>query len=232
MTGRFEHFDAPPGGSYRLVLAYADASAAGSPPVDFDVGRRQGRPPGDARSRVDIRTDDVPDGINAADRGAGCSEARGHGAGSALMRALHARLAPAAQYVLVMVDGNRAAIRFYLRHGLQRERLVPAHKYYRHPAGVLFPAQAEDFRRVLMRYRASAAHAWPRRCGPRARPSRDPSRLVATPVTARASDERSFAPLLMPPTGSETRPVWPVAGSAANGPRATSMCARRRCGSG
>jgi len=33
MTGRFEHFDARPGGSYRLVLAYADASAArGSPP--------------------------------------------------------------------------------------------------------------------------------------------------------------------------------------------------------
>src|SRR5450755_3434298 len=33
MTGRFEHFDARPGGSCRLVLAYADASAArGSPP--------------------------------------------------------------------------------------------------------------------------------------------------------------------------------------------------------
>jgi hypothetical protein len=28
MTGRFEHFDARFGGSYRLVLAYADASAA------------------------------------------------------------------------------------------------------------------------------------------------------------------------------------------------------------
>jgi len=28
MTGRFEHFDARPGGSYRLVLAHADASAA------------------------------------------------------------------------------------------------------------------------------------------------------------------------------------------------------------
>ena len=28
MTGRFEHFDARPGGSYRLVLTYADASAA------------------------------------------------------------------------------------------------------------------------------------------------------------------------------------------------------------
>ena len=28
MNGRFEHFDARPGGSYRLVLTYADASAA------------------------------------------------------------------------------------------------------------------------------------------------------------------------------------------------------------
>jgi hypothetical protein len=28
MTGRFEHFDARSGGSYRLVVAYADASAA------------------------------------------------------------------------------------------------------------------------------------------------------------------------------------------------------------
>jgi uncharacterized protein YndB with AHSA1/START domain len=28
MTGRSEHFDARPGGSYRLVLTYADASAA------------------------------------------------------------------------------------------------------------------------------------------------------------------------------------------------------------
>lgn len=86
------------------------------------------------------------------------SQARGRGAGTALMRALHARLAPAAQYVLVVVDGNRAAIRFYLRHGLQEERLVSGHEYYRQTAGVMFPAEAEDFRCVLMRYRASAAH--------------------------------------------------------------------------
>jgi hypothetical protein len=35
--GRFEHFDARPGGSYRLVLAYADASARGKSAVDSDV---------------------------------------------------------------------------------------------------------------------------------------------------------------------------------------------------
>jgi uncharacterized protein YndB with AHSA1/START domain len=28
MSGRFEHFDARPGGSYRLILTYADASAS------------------------------------------------------------------------------------------------------------------------------------------------------------------------------------------------------------
>jgi acetyl esterase/lipase len=37
MTGRFEHFDARPGGSYRLVLAYADASPARKSAVDSDV---------------------------------------------------------------------------------------------------------------------------------------------------------------------------------------------------
>jgi uncharacterized protein YndB with AHSA1/START domain len=38
MTGRFEHFDARPGGSYRLVLTYADASdAPGKASADTDV---------------------------------------------------------------------------------------------------------------------------------------------------------------------------------------------------
>jgi uncharacterized protein YndB with AHSA1/START domain len=38
MSGRFEHFDARPGGSYRLVLTYADASAApGKATADTDV---------------------------------------------------------------------------------------------------------------------------------------------------------------------------------------------------
>lgn len=38
MTGRFERFDARPGGSYRMVLTYADASAApGKSGADADV---------------------------------------------------------------------------------------------------------------------------------------------------------------------------------------------------
>jgi integrase len=59
MTGRFEHFDALLGGSYRLVLAYAEASAA------REVRRRLRRSRRHRRSRhrrpiaVDIRADDV-----------------------------------------------------------------------------------------------------------------------------------------------------------------------------
>ena len=38
MTGRFERFDARPGGTYRMVLTYADASgAAGKARVDSDI---------------------------------------------------------------------------------------------------------------------------------------------------------------------------------------------------
>ncbi|HET6548388.1 MAG TPA: SRPBCC domain-containing protein, partial [Solirubrobacter sp.] len=38
MSGRFERFDARPGGSYRLVLTYADASAApGKATADSDI---------------------------------------------------------------------------------------------------------------------------------------------------------------------------------------------------
>ena len=38
MSGRFERFDARPGGSYRLVLTYADASAApGKAAADSDI---------------------------------------------------------------------------------------------------------------------------------------------------------------------------------------------------
>jgi uncharacterized protein YndB with AHSA1/START domain len=38
MTGRFERFDARPGGSYRMVLTYADASGApGKANADSDI---------------------------------------------------------------------------------------------------------------------------------------------------------------------------------------------------
>ena len=45
----------------------------GKAAVDSDVVDAMGGHPVDARSRVDIRADDVPDGINAADHAAGLS---------------------------------------------------------------------------------------------------------------------------------------------------------------
>lgn len=103
MTGTFEYLDARPGGSYRLVLTYADASlgdgktTAGSDVVDahfvdvvpdvrvvqavefdsdepayagvmtmtWDVARVG------AGTRLEIRADNVPDGISAEDHAAG-----------------------------------------------------------------------------------------------------------------------------------------------------------------
>jgi uncharacterized protein YndB with AHSA1/START domain len=105
MSARFERFDARPGGSYRMVLTYADASAEpGKATADSDIveARFVDIVPGarvvqavdfvsddpayagtmtmtwavtavDAGTRVDIRADDVPDGISAADHAAGLS---------------------------------------------------------------------------------------------------------------------------------------------------------------
>lgn len=103
MSASFDRFDPRPGGSYRMVLTYADASAApGKSTADSDVveARFVDIVPGarvvqavdfvsddpafagtmtmtwevtavDGGTRVDIRADDVPDRISAADHAAG-----------------------------------------------------------------------------------------------------------------------------------------------------------------
>ena len=103
MSARFEQFDARPGGSYRLVLTYKDASAAsGKATADSDIIEAKyidivpdvrvvqavtfvGDDPAfagtmtmtwqltaaDGGTRVEIRADDVPDGIDAEDHAAG-----------------------------------------------------------------------------------------------------------------------------------------------------------------
>lgn len=81
------------------------------------------------------------------------ADVQGSGIGHELMNALHTRLRPTAAYVLVVVDGNDAAVRFYTRHGLHEEDRVSAHRYYRETAGIVFPAEAKDFRCILMRRR-------------------------------------------------------------------------------
>jgi len=103
MAGRFEHFDVRPGGSYRLVLTYADGSGeagktgAGSDvvearivevvdglrvvqQVDFEsddpayagtMTMTWSVTPTDDGVRVEIRADDVPEGISAQDHETG-----------------------------------------------------------------------------------------------------------------------------------------------------------------
>jgi len=103
MHGSFERFDARPGGSYRMILTYADASTApGKATADSDIveARFVDIVPGvrvvqavdfvsddpayagtmtmtwevtavDGGARVDIRADDVPDGVSAENHAAG-----------------------------------------------------------------------------------------------------------------------------------------------------------------
>jgi uncharacterized protein YndB with AHSA1/START domain len=103
MRGRFERFDARTGGSYRLVLRYADATGApGKASADTDIveARFVEIVPGvrvvqavdfvsddpayagtmvmtwavaaaEGGTRVEIRADDVPDGISAEDHAVG-----------------------------------------------------------------------------------------------------------------------------------------------------------------
>lgn len=102
MSGRFEHFDARPGGSYRMVLAYDDPVVAGKSGdgvdvvearfVDIEPGVRVAHAvdfvsddpslagtmtvtwlltPTPAGTDVEIRADDVPDGISPADHAEG-----------------------------------------------------------------------------------------------------------------------------------------------------------------
>jgi uncharacterized protein YndB with AHSA1/START domain len=105
MSGRFESFDARPGGSYRMVLTYDDPSATAGKTddgrdvvevrfVDIDDGSRivqavdfvsddptfagtmtmtWSLTDADGGTAVEIRADDVPDGISAADHEAGMS---------------------------------------------------------------------------------------------------------------------------------------------------------------
>jgi uncharacterized protein YndB with AHSA1/START domain len=103
MTRRFERFDARPGGSYRMVLTYTDASrprGKATPVADIVEARFLEIVPGarvvqavdfvsdepgysgtmtmtwevaavDAGTRVEIRAENVPDGISAEDHAAG-----------------------------------------------------------------------------------------------------------------------------------------------------------------
>jgi ribosomal protein S18 acetylase RimI-like enzyme len=80
---------------------------------------------------------------------------RSQGVGAGLVETLHARLRPDT-YILLVVDGNDGAVRFYERHGLTQEDVLDGISHYE-DAGVSFPANPQPFRLVVMRYRAAAA---------------------------------------------------------------------------
>jgi ribosomal protein S18 acetylase RimI-like enzyme len=75
----------------------------------------------------------------------------GQGLGTMLMEGLHERLGLGVTYILLVVDGNEGAIRFYERLGLTVERNMMGIPYYS-SAGITFPEGAGDFVCLVMRY--------------------------------------------------------------------------------
>ena len=76
---------------------------------------------------------------------------RGGGVGTLLMDALHARIGNDSDYMLLVVEGNEGAVRFYERLGLQVEALVDGLTYYAERMGIQFPPGMQPFKLVLMR---------------------------------------------------------------------------------
>jgi diamine N-acetyltransferase len=74
------------------------------------------------------------------------------GVGSALMDELHGRLAPAAEYVLMVVAANEPAVSFYRRHGLTVDRRVDGVRHMREQMGVAFPPGAPEVPALIMRF--------------------------------------------------------------------------------
>jgi ribosomal protein S18 acetylase RimI-like enzyme len=76
---------------------------------------------------------------------------RGGGVGTQLIEELHSRLPSRMEYMLLVVEGNDRAVRFYERHGLHVAELVDGLAYYSDRMGVQFPEDTKPFRLVLMR---------------------------------------------------------------------------------
>ena len=82
---------------------------------------------------------------------------RGGGVGALLMDALHARIGKDSNYMLLVVEGNEGAVRFYERSGLHVEAHVDGLSYYAERMGIRFPPGMQPFRLVLMRRPAQQA---------------------------------------------------------------------------
>jgi ribosomal protein S18 acetylase RimI-like enzyme len=73
------------------------------------------------------------------------------GIGGQLIEELHARLGPSPRYMLLVMDGNDPAVRFYERHGAEVVTTVDGLLYYAKHMGVVFPPDVVPFRLILMR---------------------------------------------------------------------------------
>src|SRR5262249_19452430 len=77
------------------------------------------------------------------------------GVGSALMRELHARLAPGDSYILLVAEANTDARAFYDRHGLVLERRVGGNQYYREAMRLEAGSERRAVSALLLRYTKS-----------------------------------------------------------------------------
>ena len=74
------------------------------------------------------------------------------GIGSALMRALHARLPGGSSYVLLVAEVNTEAQAFYERHGLVVERRVDGNRHYSDTMHIDLAAPPQAAPGLLMRF--------------------------------------------------------------------------------
>jgi ribosomal protein S18 acetylase RimI-like enzyme len=76
----------------------------------------------------------------------------GGGIGTALLRALHARLTGHHTYILMVLAENEGAIRFYQRHGFVVERETDAVTHYQENMGWIAPPGTPPVPALIMRY--------------------------------------------------------------------------------
>jgi GNAT superfamily N-acetyltransferase len=74
------------------------------------------------------------------------------GVGTALMHALHDRLAPGSSYILMVIAANLPAVTFYKRLGLVEEAKVDGPTYMSEHMGVIFPAGTKPAPALVMRF--------------------------------------------------------------------------------
>ena len=78
------------------------------------------------------------------------------GIGSRLLLELHARLAPGASYILMVIAANLPAVSFYRRHGFVEEAKVDGPTYMSEHMGVRFPSGTLPAPALVMRFTRSS----------------------------------------------------------------------------